>query len=1158
MLNRGLALAALAAGCSLTAISTGAHAQQASDPEIQLNAQEYDIPAQPLSSALDHFAEISSVDLLYSSDLVEGKRSSAVRGVFPSDEALGELLAGTGVMAARVSDNVFSLTQEEGATPIDASNNGLSGTVRNASTGAALSGALVEIIGTELAVTTNDRGFFSFPEVAAGANQLRVRYLGRAPQMFPIPRSAADRRNLDLALGDNGEDIVVSGYLNSIQRSLNEQLRASNNSTVVSADMLGGFPAETISEALRRVPGVGFGRDDETGEGSRITVRGFSSEAINVQLNGVELQGTSFERTIDLSGFLTENLSQVTIHKSLLPSHEATGSGGLVEIETKSGLDYGSFALNLNAEGEFSPERAYGEEYQLNGTIAGQLTPDFGVVATLQYRNTDRTNIDSRVTDVIPPVLPDGFTSIFTVPASFEFPFDPELPLRLIIGSNIVQRDREEKTLTGSLGFAWDLGGHTRLRLDLQRNMRDVEGVTTSTSFVGATPTIDMPIPELDGEVRRREYISNFRPSYTIDTLDNKLTTDTVSFRGDTTMGRWDFEYRLGYTKARAEGDNSSLNLQGALNNNIQEIIDPSTIVTAPDTNGTLRVIDGLYTTGANGVPIPSLSALGQAAIIDPDQFNVLIASRNLIDNSTESWNAELQVRYRPAPDFIEYVEVGGLYRPTKRNTLDDATNPRNSTIESYVRRLNQEIAIGEIDGAILGSRDLDIIGLPDFSVASVDPSVLPTVFEFLRADNGTRYSATNRTGLDPILDSSAFQPTETSEEKYAAYFEAQLKFGDFDLTAGVRYEAESRSNITIVSPSIRTGPGFTSEPRETFLDAGLITFEEVSGTTDSWTPSFLLNYRPADNIVARLGYFRSTVNPDLRLLNRTQRFFADLRPGNGRVTVFLPNPDLRATVTDNIDIDLSYYFEDSIGLVRAGFFYKDVKNNFTNVEFLDGSGDGVREAYEEFFAPLRADRPDLFEFPEWTEFVLNQPQNGAGGEIYGFEVELVRELDFLPGFLSDFGVLANATYTTADFPTLVSARDDDGNIIQVALDRPLRDQAEWVYNLSLNYNRGGFDGTVIYTYQSATAQAFDEFNINTIVPSYDTLDARLSYTFDWNGNSFTVYVEGDNLLQDGKDAEVRLLTGSQFGDGNTDFAFPLNFQFNGGRTLTAGIRARF
>lgn len=1131
--------------------------------------REFDVRAQSATTAIPEFARQAGVQIISPGSVLRGINTRPVKGQADIRVALEQLLLGTGLQILSFQDGVITLeaTQqlsassfsEEPGVQLEAGDSILTGTVTDVTTGNPLNGAIVRIEGTNKVTSTDNLGEYRFLGLPAQNYRVVVQYLGAPTASRAVSVGENVQVTLAIPIALSSDDIIVIGTRSAQQRALNQQRSASNNSTVVSADALGSFPAETISEALRRVPGIGFGRDDETGEGSRITVRGFSSEAINVQLNGVEQQGTSFGRTVDLSAFLTENLSEVTIHKSLLPSHEATGSGGLVEIETKSALDYGDFSLNLNVEGELSPKRDFGEEYQFNGTISKKLTPDFGVVATLQYRRTNRTNVDVNVTDVIPPVLPAGVTFFSRIPASTEFPFDPELPQQLISGGNFTQRDREDKTYSGSLAFAWDVADHTRLRLDLQRNVNDSTGVTRNNAFVGSTPSVNMPIDELGGEVRRRETISNLRSNYAITALDNKLTTDTISFRGNTKVDRWEFDYRLGYTFAKEQGNNSALTLQGSLLTDIVGIIDPATIVTAPDTNGNSRVIDGLYTTAASGIPIPSLSAVGAAATIDPSQFNILIASRNLIDNTTESFNAEFQTRYKPEVGFIDYIEIGGLYRPTKRNTIDALTNPRLSNIETYIRRLGQEISIGDIDGALLDSRTLDIIGLPDFRVASLNPDVLPAAFDAIRAAGEASFIVTDRTGLDPIANTSAFQPTLTTEDKFAAYLETQWRFGKFDLIAGIRYENEKRSNTTITSPSVQFANGVGgSEPRETFLNADLISFDEVSGTVDNWTPSFLLNYRPTDNIVARLGYFRSTVNPDLRLLNRTQRIRADLRPNIARVTVSLPNPDLKPTTTDNIDLDVAYYFPDSIGLVRAGFFYKNLKNNFTNVLFENGDGSDVQALYEEFLSPLADSRPDLFAYPDGTEFFLNLPVNGEGGTIYGAEFELIRQLDFLPGFLSDFGVLANVTYTTADFPTLVSARNDAGELIQLSLDRPLRDQPEWVYNLSLDYSKNGFDALVIYTSQSATANAFDEFNINTIVPGYDTLDARLSYTFKRGSGQFTVYVEGDNLLQGGKDPEVRSTTSSDFGDGTASFSFPQSYQFNGGRTITAGLRARF
>ena len=77
-------------------------------------------------------------------------------------------------------------------------------------------------------------------------------------------------------------------------------------------------------------------------------------------------------------------------------------------------------------------------------------------------------------------------------------------------------------------------------------------------------------------------------------------------------------------------------------------------------------------------------------------------------------------------------------------------------------------------------------------------------------------------------------------------------------------------------------------------------------------------------------------------------------------------------------------------------------------------------------------------------------------------------------------------------------------------------------------------------------------------MPSYDTLDARLSYTFENLGGLWTIFLEGDDLLRDPRDADIRSTTSSQFGDGTAVFSYPQAYQFNGGRTVTMGVRARF
>ena len=111
---------------------------------------------------------------------------------------------------------------------------------------------------------------------------------------------------------------------------------------------------------------------------------------------------------------------------------------------------------------------------------------------------------------------------------------------------------------------------------------------------------------------------------------------------------------------------------------------------------------------------------------------------------------------------------------------------------------------------------------------------------------------------------------------------------------------------------------------------------------------------------------------------------------------------------------------------------------------------------------------------------------------------------------------------------------------------------------MSVGYEDRGFSGRLLYTYQSALVTSYDEFNLNTVVPDFETLDFIGSYTMERGAATFTLFFEADNLLAGAQDADVRQGTGSEGGDGAVDFFRPTNLQFNGGRTFTIGLKANF
>ncbi|MDR4485118.1 MAG: TonB-dependent siderophore receptor [Nitrospirales bacterium] len=58
--------------------------------------KEFNIPAQPMQTALDAFAQQSDLQMLYTMEIIEGLQSNAVKGTYSPEQALNLLLEGTG------------------------------------------------------------------------------------------------------------------------------------------------------------------------------------------------------------------------------------------------------------------------------------------------------------------------------------------------------------------------------------------------------------------------------------------------------------------------------------------------------------------------------------------------------------------------------------------------------------------------------------------------------------------------------------------------------------------------------------------------------------------------------------------------------------------------------------------------------------------------------------------------------------------------------------------------------------------------------------------------------------------------------------------------------------------------------------------------------
>ena len=154
--------------------------------------------------------------------------------------------------------------------------------------------------------------------------------------------------------GDGLEEIVVTGIRGSLTAALDVKRESSGVVDAISAEDIGKFPDTNLAESLQRVTGVSINRVE--GEGSEVTIRGFSGDFNIVTLNGRHMPASNTtppffginanrtsgqSRSFDFSNLASEGVSGLQVYKSgpgrgavrrswrhdQYPDHPAPGNG---------------------------------------------------------------------------------------------------------------------------------------------------------------------------------------------------------------------------------------------------------------------------------------------------------------------------------------------------------------------------------------------------------------------------------------------------------------------------------------------------------------------------------------------------------------------------------------------------------------------------------------------------------------------------------------------------------------------------------------------------------------------------------------------------------------------------------------------------------------
>jgi TonB-dependent receptor len=296
------------------------------------------------------------------------------------------------------------------------------------------------------------------------------------------------------------------------------------------------------------------------------------------------------------------------------------------------------------------------------------------------------------------------------------------------------------------------------------------------------------------------------------------------------------------------------------------------------------------------------------------------------------------------------------------------------------------------------------------------------------------------------------------NEDVFAGYAMQTTDFGRLRVVGGLRVE-HTRTQ----------GEGYVS--RDNWR-----TFEEAT-TSRNYTnvfPSLHFNFRQSPDLILRAAVTTGIIRPRI----------SNMRPsGSINEEAAIPtfsgsNPDIRPTRSLGFDLMAEYYVP--LGVISAGVFYKQLRDVVFSV-----SREGTAE--------------DFFLDQSLEGWRITRAENADKGEIAGFEVNVDRPLNFLPGVFGGLGIVTNYTFTQSG-----SRPPFGGSWVSLA------SQAKHSANVAGYYDRGPANVRLSYNYQSDYLNSLEsDERLNLYVSGRGVLD--LSANFDLQ-RGLGLFVEATNL----------------------------------------------
>jgi TonB-dependent receptor len=348
-------------------------------------------------------------------------------------------------------------------------------------------------------------------------------------------------------------------------------------------------------------------------------------------------------------------------------------------------------------------------------------------------------------------------------------------------------------------------------------------------------------------------------------------------------------------------------------------------------------------------------------------------------------------------------------------------------------------------------NKNLDLYNGEGQTLLLIDPSAV----ENFVAANPSNYGVNAN---DPLTNT--VNNFRLFEQVNALYGEVQYRWKDLYALAGVRYESTNQK----ISNYLPVPFSSTSNFVQTDTPAHYVRL----------LPSLNVSYQVTDTIKLRGAISKNLARPQYAQL--AQNSSASLNSSGNTASESISNPLLKPRESTNYDLSAEWYPTNGV-LGSVALFNKEIKNEIVTLS-------------------TTVPNATVPGYSNPVTLTITQAQNANQARVQGVEIGVTAvKFDFLPGFLSDFGGTANASFINMSAPSILMS---DGSLRKLP---QIMESSHFMANLSLLYSRGPYSGEIAYNYTSKMPLSFATNNAvnDQWWAGIHTLDSQIRYNMDEN-----------------------------------------------------------